>query len=148
MKNKCADCDHKRVGWPAGPWDSEPDREEFQHAGFACLLHRGGAYGAWCGYVGLPPSHTLHGKDYDAANERLPDGVHGGLTYAEECAGAICHVPAPGDPEHLWWFGFDCAHYLDRWPGHWSRADYGEYRDIAYVREETKRLAEQLAAMK
>lgn len=33
--------------------------------------------------------------------------VHGGLTYSDRCHDDICHVPAPGEPDDVWWFGFD-----------------------------------------
>ncbi len=39
-----------RKAWPPGEWDSEPDREEFRHAGFPCLVVRG-PMGALCGYT-------------------------------------------------------------------------------------------------
>jgi hypothetical protein len=134
-----------RSGWPAGPWDDEPDRVEFEHAGLPCLLNRGGD-GAWCGYAAVPPGHPLHGQGYDVPAVE----VHGGLTYANECAGAICHVPKPGEPDDVWWFGFDCAHAWDLTP---ETVRYGGclpdavYRTMAYARRATERLAEQLAAV-
>jgi hypothetical protein len=129
-----------RSGWPAGPWDGEPDRVEFEHAGLPCLLNRS-HLGAWCGYAAVSPGHALHGKSYEA-----PDvDVHGGLTYADACFGPICHVPKPGEPDDVWWFGFDCAHGGDSVPS-WPRGVFaGTYRDLAYVRRETEQLAEQLA---
>ncbi len=27
-----------KTGWGDGPWNDEPDRVDFHHAGFACLL--------------------------------------------------------------------------------------------------------------
>jgi hypothetical protein len=139
-----------RAGWGPGPWDNEPDRVEFRHAGLACLLHRGGG-GAWCGYVGLPPGHPAHGKGYGDA---LLYGVsaHGGLTYAAPCAHHVCHVPKPGEPDDLWWLGFDCAHAMDRLPGHLESGFVGlgggdHYWTVEDVTRETKALAEQLAAM-
>jgi hypothetical protein len=84
--------------------------------------------------------------------------VHGGLTYSGSCRGAICHVPQPGEPDPVWWFGFDCSHAWDVTPGMdaalrkaGSRLpDMGlrdsVYRDAAYVRLEVERLAEQLRA--
>jgi hypothetical protein len=65
-----------RTNWPPGPWDNEPDRIEFEHAGFPCLITRQ-ALGHLCGYVAVPPGHKAHGRDYDA----LDVSVHGGLTY-------------------------------------------------------------------
>jgi hypothetical protein len=101
--------------------------------------------------VGVPPSHPLHGKDY--MDDSVPDDVHGGLTFAAECHKAdapcrgICHIPAPGEPEHLWWFGFDCAHGGDIMPVHHLPNFGGEtYRAVPYVKAEVASLARQLAA--
>lgn len=141
-----------RETWPPGPpWDNEPDREEFEHAGLPCIVNRATA-GAWCGYVAVPPGHPFHGKDYNHEDVEGLD-VHGGLTYANACQGKICHVPKPGEPDDVWWFGFDCNHYRDVAPGmlafgmeHGLTSGLdGIYRDIHYVKAETKQLAEQLA---
>jgi hypothetical protein len=132
-----------RTGWPSGPWDSEPDRLDFIHAGFSCFLLRNHV-GAWCGYVGVPETHSAFGKD------EVEVEVHGGLTYANLCRGAICHVPAPGMPEKVWWLGFDTAHCTDYVPG---MSRFGEmpdgdtYRNIDYTRNQTEKLAEQLRAL-
>ena len=127
-----------RSTWGRGPWDAEPDRVEFEHAGLPCLLRRNRS-GVWCGYAAVPPDHPWHGTHYD----EVPVDVHGGLTYADACQGSICHVPKPGEPDNVWWFGFDCANLGDLVPGLWAD---GDYRDMAYVRTETTRLAQQLAA--
>jgi hypothetical protein len=135
-----------RSGWPAGPWDDEPDRVAFEHAGLPCLLNRGGG-GAWCGYAAVPPGHPLHGQNHW---EEIDVDVHGGVTYTDACQGSICHVPKPGEPDDVWWIGFDCAHLYDLTPGslRFDRALPDEvYRDVAYVRRETEHLAEQLAAV-
>lgn len=142
-----------RTGWPAGLWDEEPeDRVDFLHSGFACLLLRN-RMGAWCGYVGVGPDHPLHGKDYEKADVE----VHGGLTYADACGGSICHVPKPGMPEKVWWFGFDCIHSGDVAPGSlaldikhgWEHIGfpYESYKTAGYARSQTERLAEQLNAL-
>jgi hypothetical protein len=147
--------------WGDGPWRYEPDRLDFEHEGLACLLHRGPG-GHWCGYVGVPPTHALYGKGYDDADVN----VHGGLTYASKCSGTICHVPKPGSPDDVWWFGFDCAHSGDLSSMKYAssirsrRGDYNHakalaantwtvetYRTFEYVKAETERLAEQLAKL-
>lgn len=138
--------------YPPGPWMEEPDRVEFRHVGLPCLLVRQASHGAWCGYVGVPPGHPLHGLDY--GNEKVNVSVHGGLTFAAAChpKSPVCHVPLPGEPAEVWWFGFDCVHSGDYAPGH-DRAHYGpyggwpgeQYRTQRYVEAEVKRLAEQLA---
>lgn len=139
-----------RTGWDPGPWDGEPDRVDFRHAGFACLLLRN-HHGAWCGYVGVPPGHPDHGQPYDL----LDVDCHGGLTYSDKCDDQhICHVSAPGEPEPLWWFGFDCGHFRDLMPGmvftlrrigitHDVHDMEETYRDLAYARAEVEQLAEQ-----
>ena len=70
----------------------------------------------------------MHGKDYNA----LDVEVHGGLTYAGECSGSICHVPKPGEPDNVFWFGFDCAHAYDLSPA--TQAFYRE-RGISLSRD-------------
>lgn len=140
-----------RTGWPTGERDQETeDRLDFEHAGLACLLLRG-PMGAWCGYVGVGPDHPFHGKSYDD----IDVDVHGGLTYADKCGGSICHVPKPGMPADVWWFGFDTAHSGDIVPRMLAsdiklglpHIDYGfpqSYKNIDYAKRETERLAKQL----
>lgn len=145
-----------KTEWGPGPWQDEPDRVFWRHSpsGFPCLAKRGPS-GSWCGYVAVPPGHPAHEATYDG----LEVEVHGGLTYAEHCDGnegtGICHVPAEGEPDNVWWLGFDCAHYNDFSPGtaalmrslgsHSPLLDGGTYRDLAYVRVEIERLACRLA---
>lgn len=143
MSEQIAEHKIDRTGWPSGPWDSEPDRVQFAHAGLACLLVRN-HMGAWCGYVGVPEEHPDFKKEYDNVDVK----VHGGLTYANLCQGGICHVPDPGMPETVWWLGFDCGHCDDLMPGFdlpSLRHRIGAYRTQAYVEREVRNLAVQLA---
>jgi hypothetical protein len=146
-----SESEHKidRDGWPSGEWDDEPDRVEWRSEhGFPCLIVRN-RMGALCGYVGVAPGHPWYEKDYNDVDAE----AHGGLTYAERCAGHICHVPAPGEPDDVWWLGFDCAHAGDACPssmawnisrGRPALAFYdGHYKSVGYVRAETERLAVQ-----
>lgn len=143
-----------RTSWPLGPWDFEGDREEWKTAaGLPGLMVRN-RQGSWCGYAAVPPGHPYHGKGYDDVDV----DAHGGLTYADSCGGNIFHVPEPGEPDDVWWLGFDCAHYTDLSPGMMaSEMKYGfperellfpvpVYRDEAYVRAEVEQLAAQLVA--
>jgi hypothetical protein len=102
--------------------------------------------GHWCGYVGVPKGHPLHGKSYDEAHRIVDLDVHGGLTYADACHGNVCHPTEDADP--TWWLGFDCAHLYDESPGMasygWTGEDH-EYRTLPWVKRETERLAEQIA---
>lgn len=137
-----------RSKWGPGPWDGEPDRLDFRAQGFPCFALRT-ELGHWCGYVGVPRGHPWHGKD---CGELGDVEVHGGVTYTEHCDGPICHVPAPGDPDDVWWVGFDCMHGVDCSPGvtaavrllpDVARSVSGTYRTLTYVKAETVRLAKQ-----
>ena len=150
-----------RTGWPTGPWDGELDKVQFQdpYTGYPCLAVRG-PVGAWCGYVGIPPTHPLYERNYDFIHEHADIRVHGGLTFTGHCdKGAspergICHVPEAGEAEP-WWVGFDTAHAGDRCPGmeatmaslkvpwgKWHEPDV--YRDLSYVVGQIKDLSGQL----
>lgn len=144
-----------KTKWPQGPWDAEPDRIQWTtQAGYVGLAVRNSHFGNWCGYVGVPQTHPYHGKHYDQVNV----SAHGGLTYSDYCREdtPICHVPAPGEPEELYWFGFDCAHFRDYAPGldRILAATLNRpvrepnpdetYRDLAYVQGEVEDLARQL----
>lgn len=157
-----------KSSWGDGPWQDEPDRVEFidPTTGLTCLLLRANPrLGHWCGYVAVPPGHRLHSVDYDEAPEATHYAAHRGLTFSGPCRDRddrpkreqVCHVPAPGELDDVWWFGFDCGHggtdyipglvatrpplldALERWPA-------GEaYRDVAYVTGRCRALAKALA---
>lgn len=150
-----------RAKWPKGPWSAEPDRVEWRHSsGLICLIRRAPISGALCGYVGVPPTHPLYGKDREELDGLLR--AHGGISYASRCDGTICHVPKAGESDDVYWIGFDCSHahdlapfmlkgsLVDMWRrssrSHESFFDSWEYRDLTYVRAATELLAIQLAS--
>jgi hypothetical protein len=153
-----SDASKRAQKWGAGPWCDEPDKVQFQAHGYAGLIVRN-QMGALCGYVGVPADHPWFDKDY----EDVDADVHGGLTFAGRCREddkefGICHVPAAGMPDLVWWLGFDCGHAGDFLPSY-NRlvaggiralsslfSDGDAYRDVDYVRGEVRRLAEQAAA--
>lgn len=162
-----------RTGWDAGPWDREPDKMNWKtSAGLPGMIVRNRS-GALCGYVAIAHGHPCFGRDYTRNYELGPDGepdfnkglpnpvfdleVHGGITYGNACAGHICHVPEPGEPDDVWWLGFDCAHsgdysprdatYRSKYGETFARSDWETYRDITYVRGQVEGLAAQLVAM-
>lgn len=154
--------------WGDGPWQRESDKMQWidEATGLDCLIVRVPWTGHLCGYVGVPETHPAFGLDYDKANElasinednyRLFN-VHGGLTFAGACQeGAeedgICHVPQPGRPDRVWWFGFDMAHLDDLMPASEARLSLWShqrdvYRTVEYVQGECTHLASQLAAIR
>lgn len=140
-----------------GEWDNEPDKVQWQdeQTGLPCLIVRSRHGGNLCGYVGVAEGHPLYGKGYDEVPSDYHD-VHGGLTFANKCqpsedeSRGICHVPDPGEPDHVWWFGFDCAHSWDLCPararqfGAFAPFEGETYRAIGYVRADVQKLAAQL----
>ena len=164
--------------YPKGPWTDEPDKVQWPDpaTGLPCLAVRQPRYGNWCGYVGVAPGHPLHGvpayADAENGIERGANDVvsaHGGITFTDVCmaegdeAQRVCHVPGPGEPEHVWWIGFDCAHCYDFSPFRATiMAEVSEdkekmhrlfgpnpheiYRDLDYVKRECAELAAQLRA--
>jgi hypothetical protein len=114
--------DAGRAKWGQGPWQKEPDKVTWidEATMLDCMAVRN-HWGSWCGYAGVPPGHPAHGAHYDdpvVAHVR----VHGGLTFCGGCdesedpAVGICHVPLPGRPNDIYWFGFDCGHAWDLQP--------------------------------
>lgn len=142
-----------KSAWHRGEWTNEPDKKQWrdEETGFPCLIVRN-SVGALCGYVGVSPEHPLHGKDYDWS---MDIDVHGGLTFAGGCSHGddpsrgICHIPGKGEPDNIWWFGFDCAHSGDLCPSP-SLTRYSgfgiddRYRSLNYVTREVQSLAKQL----
>lgn len=132
---------------PPGVWRDEPDKAVWidPTTDLDCMINRN-RMGALCGYVGVDPTHRLHGLEYHehvkncphavaspymrgpkfcACEEPTPERiieVHGGLTFSGSCmesedpAEGICHVPEPGRSHDIWWFGFDCGHAWDLSP--------------------------------
>jgi hypothetical protein len=140
-----------------GPWQSEPDKIQWtdEATGLPCLIHRNPGPNHLCGYVGVTAEHPYYQKD----DSEIGDiEAHGGVNYADFCAEnvteegrGICHVPSPGEPDKVWWFGFDCGHYGDVSPGYDRDGRYGydsTYKTVAYVKSQCRRLAAQLAEVK
>lgn len=161
------------------PWWTEDNKVDFEAEDFKCAMRRG-PLGSWCGYVGVPSNHPWFGLSYNSLikptkdmlgprdrqdfgsidllcaalsgkniEEEMPISlalrVHGGITYVEN------HEPY-GEPDGLWWFGFDCAHAGDLIPSfaeqRLTSCQNDVYRDQSYVATECQSLAAQLARIK
>lgn len=134
--------------WPVGPWSEEADKMQWQDkaTGLPCLIHRNYA-GSLCGYVGVAAGHPYYKEYYGEANVEEKISVHGGLTYSGFCQDekdGICHIPEKGEPDKVWWFGFDCAHAGDLSPRIPTMMPHETYKDVAYVKKEVGNLAKQL----
>lgn len=97
--------------WPDGPWDEEPDRQEWTAAGFAACVVRHREMGHLCGYLRIPNSILNEAKELvDCTFED---------SFPEDAKAE--HVPKPTwwDPQQVageTWAGFDCAHWQDLYP--------------------------------
>lgn len=143
-----------KSSWGSGPWQDEPDKVQWRDeaTGLPCLIVRN-RMGAWCGYAGVSREHPLFGKN----DEEYVLNCHGGITFAGHCRpdaeeDGICHLVEPGEDDNVWWLGFDCAHAWDLSPGLAAREEQmgfprdptDIYRDMAYVQDQVRQLAQQL----
>lgn len=163
-----------KSGWGDGPWRDEPDKVVWidPATDLDCMIHRN-RVGGLCGYVGVGPDHPWHRKEYtELGFLDVHGGLTFSDLCDPEAAEehGICHVPLHGRPHDVWWLGFDCVHAMDLAPGMaadqrelarrarergdievaelFERSDTilrGTYRTIAYVENEVKRLAQQVA---
>lgn len=122
------------------------------------------------GMESVPMPDSLAEKEFYPCYGHAPESnldVHGGITFSgfcqpgdEEDVERICHIPEPGRPDNVFWFGFDCAHAYDLAPGmvaldrklgldkkYPTAHDEDVYRDIEYVKGEITQLAKQLASI-
>ena len=140
--------------WGPGPWQDEPDKLQWTDAdtGLPCLIVRSSWHGALCGYVGVAEGHPAFARDHDEVDVT----VHGGLTFSDFCDEGeeygICHIPAPGETERVWWLGFDAGHARDlrpAWAASGLKVSFVDctYRDLAYMQEQCAVLAAQLVEM-
>lgn len=141
-----------RVNWDKGPWDGEVDIYEWrdQKTGLPCLIVRNFRLGFLCGYVGVPASHKLYRKDW--TKKSFPD-LGFDINYSKGCGYYICHKPRHGEPDNIWWLGFDSGHSGDFVPGtaylmkHLGRPelaqrhDWETYRTVAMVANKVTALA-------
>lgn len=128
------------------PVQSFKIEKEWEFAGLKCAVVQARENRHRCGYVRVPPNHSMYNKDYDTPNV----SVHGGLTFAqlESC------VEEDGIG---YWYGFDCAHSSDAMFDPKSIDDYKDrqllnclgdhYWSHDEVVAETEKLALQLAGM-
>lgn len=117
-----------------------------------CASHSEESFQKWRTYMIDSKPEAAKYPQGDAAR-RWKDSGHLIDDYAAWCdfitSRSICHIPGEGEPDSVWWFGFDCAHAWDISPAT-DRNYHGsdsEYRDFDYVTRECQSLARQLAAL-
>lgn len=141
-------------GWGSGPWRDELDKAVWTDpaTGLDCMYRRCDDGGYLCGYVAVEAGHPLFGFSHDAIPAALEVTAHRGLNESGPCdhgheAKAMCHIPAAGRPEDVWWFGFKCDGLGDDKPQRrqmGSEDRSGVYRSVEYVRGQCAALAARL----
>ena len=116
--------------------EEEGDHERFEYRGLRCYIVRNPVLGFLMGYV-----EQLYFVDCDDAFEKLD--VHGGVTFIGRIGET--HYPVEQREKNVRVIGFDCGHIYDYIPKIEDRD--AVYRDMRYVENECKRLADQLLAI-
>jgi len=156
--------EEKMKWWGYGEWVEELDFLSFWHAGLNCFIHRicipeGGGHrygGHLCGYVKIPQEH-LSMSDMNDEFERLFD-VHGGVTFLEkqlddgivigfDCAHSGDLTPSTEMLKNKFQTLYDCRlkpHITSNILYHRHHKYPRVYRNVNYVMEECKSLAQQI----
>jgi len=147
--------------WPRGEWNDEIDKKQWQdkETGLPCLVKRRQRAGHFCGYVGVDRTHPFYEKQYTDIVYEPFDGsginIQKELSYSAKCElgekaeNLICHEVKEGEPDDIWWFGFDCAKPDDLSPGpdclDIVKMSGATYKNLKYVESNIKALARQLS---
>lgn len=118
-----------RTGWPSGPWDDEPDREQWEAHGVTCLALRDPRLGFWCGYIAVLAGHPWHGLT--ALWVPHPDAEWTGVPSERRDVGSA----------DAWFIGFDCNHLMDATPVGGRNELGATYCTLATVRAQCESLA-------
>lgn len=114
------------------PWLTEPDTVDFSYRGFAGAIRRG-PMDTLNGYVGVSSDHPA----YAGVDKSMSLDCHWGVTY-HGWLDQSKYIDRP-----VWYIGFDCSHINDYFPK-LGIGDPNDYKDIDFVTNEIKKLADQL----
>jgi hypothetical protein len=131
----------------------EPDKVQWtdELSGLPCMIRRHPRHGIWCGYVGVDETHPLYKQSYEWGYDHADVRVD--VNFASLChdngnpESDICHVPAPGESDAVWWFGFDCGHAGMLSPAYEAIGDWEVYVAMDAVKNDVSHLAGILKAM-
>jgi hypothetical protein len=160
----------EKQAWADGEWMNEPDKIQWSDrmTGMPCLIVRNIISGGLCGYVGVNETHPLFGVHHERVGRLV--STRWAITYSSLCqegnppGKGICHIPQPGEPDRVWWFGFapdtwtDISpllyptmfdrHPLNKYLAQTLHEENAGYRNIQTVEAAVRELCIQIAAMK
>lgn len=123
--------------WLRQKIEKEGDHARFTYRGYDCAIERVYPMQHLCGYVRIPETSVLYGRDYEDVMVNSLQ-VHGEITFAGRRF-----------DDGTWWIGFDCAHIGDRLPGMPDLPiNRGEYRDMEYVKQQIESLVDKIIQRK
>ncbi len=145
---------HSKKHFPPGKWQSEPDYCKWNQYDLVCLALRDMSMGIWRGFVGLDKDHPCYGQsveDIIKAPSMIEAfvSVYGGIVSAG-------HLPPryEVDAKKYWWVGIETAMAEDLFPLLNSDPEIDEiisgqvYKDLFFIRRETKKLAKYLSKIR
>lgn len=111
-----------------------------QTTGLDCLILRIPCWGHLCGYVRVPESNRLYGKNYLEEIDIPGSETRQAIDRVIECHGDVTFSgELPGYDG--FWFGFDCNHFGDLAPLDKYQDANSVYRDEGYVTRECEKMA-------
>jgi len=145
---------YNKSNFPPGKWLHEPDFCGWYRSGLFCLAIRDMSLGHWKGFVGVDPTHRFYSKSIqeilkDTAVVEAFLGVYGGISSAGGLPARYKEVS-----QGLWWLGIETSHGGDLMPLLKNDPDMDKmlsnqtYKDFAFIRRETNKLASYMSRIK
>lgn len=145
---------YNKSNFPPGKWMHEPDFCGWHRSGLVCLAIRDMSLGVWKGFVGVGPTHPYFAKKIEPLLQETSIidiflSVHGGISSAGGLPARYKEIS-----QGLWWLGIETSHGGDLMPLLKNDPDMDKmlsgqtYKDFAFIRRETNKLASYLSRIK
>lgn len=153
--------------FPPGKWRREPDFCKWHHAGFPCVAIRDMSLGVWKGFIGVNSSQLFYHKSLEdilkhPAMIEAFLGVYGGVCSAGRLPPKYKDIGKYFEDKSisylsLWWLGIETSHGGDFMPLlklESTGTDMDKmlsnqtYKDLAFIRRETNKLAKFVSRIK
>lgn len=158
---------YNKDNFPPGKWANEPDFCKWEHAGLACMIIRDMSLGVWKGFVGVNSAHPFFALSLDSILKthdamEIFFSVYGGMTNAGKLPPKYKDIgkfftDKSSSYLSLWWIGIETSHGGDLMPFIKISDDNIDmaklsssqtYKDFAFIRRETNKLAKCISKVK